>query len=76
MTACNCSICSKKAYLWIFPVKSQLEIEKGEETLSEYQFGQKNITYKAGIVKSKGIEAMLTMVVLSNLWDSYKRSPT
>ena len=44
--ACNCSICSKLAYLWVFPAKDAMVIEKGEEKLQEYKFGQQKMTFK------------------------------
>ncbi|KAK0716179.1 glutathione-dependent formaldehyde-activating enzyme [Lasiosphaeris hirsuta] len=38
---CNCSICSKKAYLWVYPPpSSDLRIVKGDDnTLTSYSFG-------------------------------------
>lgn len=44
--ACNCSICFKKGYLWIFPKKKDLRVIKGEESLVGYQWGSKNVTHK------------------------------
>jgi hypothetical protein len=40
VTACNCSICTKKGYLWIFP-QSPISIVKGDGALKEYAFGPK-----------------------------------
>ena len=43
-TACNCSICVKKGYLWVKP-HSPPTIIKGEGTLARYGFGGKNIEH-------------------------------
>jgi hypothetical protein len=44
---CNCSICTKKGYLWVFPSTENFKIVKGAESdLTEYQFGVKNLTHK------------------------------
>lgn len=45
-TACNCSICFKKGYLWLFPGTGDLTFERGEDTLSIYQFGSKAFLHK------------------------------
>ncbi|OTA02580.1 Glutathione-dependent formaldehyde-activating, GFA [Trichoderma parareesei] len=44
---CNCSICAKKGYLWIFPGKGNVEIVKGsvEEGLTAYEFGPKKLKH-------------------------------
>jgi hypothetical protein len=41
--ACNCSICSKKAYLLAFVPAAQFRLVSGEETLTDYQFNKKRI---------------------------------
>ncbi|KAH7316998.1 glutathione-dependent formaldehyde-activating enzyme [Stachybotrys elegans] len=45
--ACNCSICSKKAYLWAFPDEQfRFTIVKGDEnTLRKYSFGPGKLTH-------------------------------
>ena len=40
---CNCSICSKMASLHSFVPASAFTLEKGEEALTDYQFGKKHI---------------------------------
>ncbi|KAL7810081.1 Mss4-like protein [Trichoderma aethiopicum] len=43
---CNCSICTKKGYLWIFPGKGNVEIVKGGvEQLTAYEFGPKKLKH-------------------------------
>jgi hypothetical protein len=36
---CNCSICFKKGYKWLYPTEGCYTVEKGEGTLKSYQFG-------------------------------------
>ncbi|EHK23573.1 uncharacterized protein TRIVIDRAFT_17139, partial [Trichoderma virens Gv29-8] len=43
---CNCSICSKKGYLWIFPGEGNVNIVKGSvEELTAYEFGPKKLKH-------------------------------
>lgn len=42
--SCNCSICTKKGYLWFFP-KEPMTIVKGDGSLKEYTFGPKKTTH-------------------------------
>lgn len=45
VTACNCSICSKKGYLWVKP--SEIKAVKGDEAaLSTYTFGSNTYVHK------------------------------
>jgi len=38
---CNCSLCSKKGYIWSFPVLGSFKVVKGDEKdLTMYTFGQ------------------------------------
>jgi hypothetical protein len=46
VTECNCSICFKKGYKWVFPGEDGFTVEKGEGCLKEYEFGQKATTHK------------------------------
>lgn len=46
VTECNCSICFKKGYKWIFPGEGGFTVVKGEESLKEYEFGQKATVHK------------------------------
>lgn len=43
---CNCSICFKKGYRWIYPGEGAFVVDKGEETLKNYNFGPKTITHQ------------------------------
>ncbi|PWI72180.1 mitochondrial carnitine/acylcarnitine carrier protein [Purpureocillium lilacinum] len=44
---CNCSICHKKGYLWVFPGEGKYRVVKGgDETLTGYTFGPKKLTHK------------------------------
>ncbi|UNI17665.1 hypothetical protein JDV02_003991 [Purpureocillium takamizusanense] len=44
---CNCSICHKKGYLWVFPGEGRFSIVKGgDDALSGYTFGLKKRTHK------------------------------
>jgi len=38
---CNCSICTRHGYVWVYPHKSQVAVE-GKENLSFYAFGRKH----------------------------------
>ncbi len=40
---CNCSICVKRGALWAFVKAPQFKLLKGEDALTDYQFGKKNI---------------------------------
>jgi hypothetical protein len=43
---CNCSICTKKGYIWAFPHADNLKIVKGEaETLKDYAFAGKKLIH-------------------------------
>lgn len=45
VNACNCSICTKKGYLWVFPANSgsAMRIEQGDEgSLKGYTFGNRS----------------------------------
>ncbi|KAK0111478.1 hypothetical protein ONS95_001833 [Cadophora gregata] len=41
---CDCSYCYRKAIPWVFP-GSDLKIQSGEDELSTYQFGQKELLH-------------------------------
>ncbi|POR35307.1 Glutathione-dependent formaldehyde-activating enzyme [Tolypocladium paradoxum] len=44
---CNCSICHKKGYLWVFPAEGRFDIVKGtDDTLTRYTFGPKKLTHR------------------------------
>ena len=40
---CNCSICMKRGALWAFVKAPQFKLLQGEDALTDYQFGKKNI---------------------------------
>ncbi|KAL6719074.1 hypothetical protein ACLMJK_003309 [Lecanora helva] len=45
--ACNCSVCFKKGYLWVFPsADNDLVVENGDGTLKDYEFGRKSMSHK------------------------------
>jgi hypothetical protein len=41
--ACNCSICGRSGTMLSFVPANTFELEKGEEALTDYQFGKKAI---------------------------------
>lgn len=44
---CNCSLCVKKGYLWIFPGQKNIKILRGnEDKLTSYKFGPKKLSHK------------------------------
>ena len=40
---CNCSICSKKGAILTFVPAEHFVLQSGEDSLTDYQFGKKNI---------------------------------
>ncbi|KAI0100611.1 glutathione-dependent formaldehyde-activating enzyme [Nemania sp. FL0031] len=47
-SACNCSICYKKAALWVFPKPTDVKFVKGDPSaLTDYTFNKKQFTHKA-----------------------------
>jgi hypothetical protein len=45
VTSCNCSMCGKKGTLLSFAPADRFELLSGEDTLTSYQFGKKNIDH-------------------------------
>ena len=43
VTACNCSICSKRGWLLAFAPAEHFALRSGEGDLTDYQFGKKHI---------------------------------
>jgi hypothetical protein len=43
---CDCSICSKKAYKWVFPRGDSFAVEKGEGSLKSYEFANCSMLHK------------------------------
>ncbi|KAH6605969.1 glutathione-dependent formaldehyde-activating enzyme [Trichoderma cornu-damae] len=49
---CNCSICAKKGYLWLFPGDDNVKIVKGSlEGLTAYTFGPKKLKHLAHAIQ-------------------------
>ena len=78
VTSCNCSICAKKGYLWIYP-KAPVKVIKGEGSLTGYSFGEKKVVHEVSSLYFQAIFPMihinecdstfflLAVVVLPNL---------
>jgi hypothetical protein len=46
VTECNCSICFKKSYKWIYPLPENFTIDKGSlASLSSYTFGKDELMH-------------------------------
>ncbi|KAK7954441.1 hypothetical protein PG996_015253 [Apiospora saccharicola] len=45
-TACNCSICTKNGYLFVYPKCKDVVFHSGEHHLSSYRFGGKKKPHK------------------------------
>lgn len=43
---CNCSVCIKKSYIWVFP-GAEPTVIKDEGSLVEYSFGDKKMVHKS-----------------------------
>ncbi|KAE9373063.1 hypothetical protein N431DRAFT_373259 [Stipitochalara longipes BDJ] len=43
---CNCSICFKKGYKWLYPSNGNFTVEKGEGSLQDYEFGSREMVHK------------------------------
>lgn len=46
VTECNCSVCFKKGYKWVFPGAGCFTIEKGDGSLKDYEFGKCSMLHK------------------------------
>lgn len=47
---CNCSICTKKGYRWVFPsTEGAFTVEHDKGSLKDYEFGKKSMTHKVGL---------------------------
>lgn len=40
---CNCSICTKKGYLLVYPLREDVVFQCGEDKLADYLFGKKRL---------------------------------
>ena len=63
VTACNCSICLKKGYLWVFPSASPLTIERGDGSLNVYKFGTGVMEHKVS-----HLYLFLFLFLLLDMW--------
>ncbi|KAK8135906.1 hypothetical protein PG984_003846 [Apiospora sp. TS-2023a] len=43
---CNCSICTKNGYLFVYPKRQDVVYHSGEQHLSSYRFGDKKKPHK------------------------------
>ena len=46
VTKCNCSICTKRGYLHIYPFRTDVKFLRGEDKLVTYTFGNGNIQHR------------------------------
>jgi len=46
VTECNCNICFKRGYKWVFPGAGCFTIEKGDKSLKYYEFGKGSMLHK------------------------------
>ncbi|MCJ1450574.1 hypothetical protein MMC28_000907 [Mycoblastus sanguinarius] len=44
--SCNCSICSKNGYFNVYPKKSDVVFQSGEDKMKGYRFGEKKVMHK------------------------------
>ncbi|KAJ0315500.1 hypothetical protein COL5a_011948 [Colletotrichum fioriniae] len=59
VSACNCSLCSRKGTLWVIPQRDDLRFVKGaEDDLSTYNFGPGQITHKVRSIQDLDIFGM------------------
>ena len=75
VTQCNCSICFKKGYRWVFPGEGCFEITKGEGALKDYHFGQRTMAHRVTPPTIYLTRMVLMDLVLSNMWIEYTRIP-
>lgn len=55
---CNCSICHKKGYLWVFPGADDFNFVKGiEDDLTSYAFNDGKINHKVNLKENHGISS-------------------
>jgi hypothetical protein len=69
---CNCSICHKKGYLWVFPeTVDHFKFVKGDEdAISSYTFNAKSKVHKVTKLSSRGIPCHVPSQKSSELTDS------
>ena len=44
--SCNCTICTKNGYLFLYPRRQDVVVHKGEDALKSYQFGKKQLLHR------------------------------
>ncbi|KAK3318270.1 Mss4-like protein [Apodospora peruviana] len=70
---CNCSICLKKGYMWLYTSKEAVTIINDEGILTEYQFGDGKINHKfcskcgTGVMGTMGEHIALNLRTFQNL---------
>ncbi|MCJ1396956.1 hypothetical protein MMC11_000148 [Xylographa trunciseda] len=57
---CNCSICYKKGYLWLYPPTEAFTIERGEGSLTEYHSADKAFIHKVRRTQSGIAQSLMT----------------
>jgi hypothetical protein len=46
VVSCNCSICSRNGYLFVYPLREHFRLKSGEDALKSYSFGPKRVLHK------------------------------
>jgi hypothetical protein len=46
VSECNCSICIRKGYKWVFPGANTFTVTKDAGKMVEYEFGGKTMVHK------------------------------
>ncbi|KAF2005335.1 hypothetical protein P154DRAFT_425222 [Amniculicola lignicola CBS 123094] len=46
VVSCNCSICTRNAYLLVYPLRRQVTIKSGEDTVKSYSFGSRRFLHQ------------------------------
>jgi hypothetical protein len=46
VVSCNCSICIRHGYLFVYPSREQVTFESGADSMDAYTFGQKRNVHK------------------------------
>ncbi len=46
VTSCNCSICTCNGYLLVYPLRKNLHVSSGEDSLKTHSFGPKRTLHK------------------------------
>ena len=78
VTECNCSICFKKGYKWVFPGAGCFTIEKGDGSLKKYEYGEHSMLHEVYSIIMEGCTELNRelLIVLSYMWYGYNRAET